>query len=270
MSDLKGFVAWLREDEMSQNTIDQYSFSVREFFSKYDELTKANLIDYKQWLLNTRSPRTADVRCIAMNRYCVYAGKPELRIKTIKIHKAIATENVIKKAEYEKLLDCLEKDKDWRGYWLIEFMAKTGARVSELIQFQKKDLERGYCELWTKGKIRRIYIPDMVIEKSKAYFESINSNWLFPSYANSSKSPHLSARGIDEKLKSYAKKYGIRKEVMHPHSFRHLFGIEFVKRNKNIALLADLMGHESVDTTAIYLRLSAEEQAAALNAAMDW
>ena len=66
------------------------------------------------------------------------------------------------------------------------------------------------------------------------------------------------------------KKYGIPKEVAHPHSFRHLFAIEFLKNNNNIALLADLLGHESVDTTAIYLRLSAQEQKKQFNMAMDW
>lgn len=58
--------------------------------------------------------------------------------------------------------------------------------------------------------------------------------------------------------------------MMHPHAFRHLFAIEFLKKNSNIALLADLMGHESVDTTAIYLRMSASEQAEQFNRAVDW
>jgi site-specific recombinase XerD len=80
----------------------------------------------------------------------------------------------------------------------------------------------------------------------------------------------LTSRGIDASIRRWAKKYGIRKEVAHPHSFRHLFAIEFLKKNSNIALLADLMGHSSVSTTSIYLKLSREEQMRQFNDASDW
>ena len=79
----------------------------------------------------------------------------------------------------------------------------------------------------------------------------------------------MTERGVAQTIKS-CNRYGIRKEVLHPHAFRHFYAIQFLKHNKNIALLADLLGHESVDTTAIYLRLSAEEQKAQFNDAMKW
>lgn len=71
-------------------------------------------------------------------------------------------------------------------------------------------------------------------------------------------------------ISRWAKKYGIRGEVAHPHSFRHLYAIEFLQHNSNIALLADLMGHSSVNTTSIYLKLSKEEQMRQFNEASDW
>ena len=80
----------------------------------------------------------------------------------------------------------------------------------------------------------------------------------------------MTSRGVAENINRWAKKYGIPLEVAHPHSFRHLFAIEFLKRNNNIALLSDLLGHESIDTTAIYLRLSAQEQKDLFNEAVNW
>ena len=71
-------------------------------------------------------------------------------------------------------------------------------------------------------------------------------------------------------LQKYAIKYGIDQKYMHPHSFRHLFAIEFLKRNNNLPLLADLLGHSSVATTAIYTRLTREEQQNALDDAVNW
>lgn len=73
-----------------------------------------------------------------------------------------------------------------------------------------------------------------------------------------------------EMLQKYAIKYGIDPKYMHPHSFRHLFAIEFLKRNNNLSLLADLLGHSSVATTAIYTRLTREEQQNALDDAVNW
>ena len=80
----------------------------------------------------------------------------------------------------------------------------------------------------------------------------------------------MTNRGVSENIRRWAGRYGIRKEVMHPHSFRHLYAVEFLKHNSNIALLADLMGHSSVSTTSIYLKLSREEQMRQFNEASDW
>lgn len=120
--------------------------------------------------------------------------------------------------------------------------------------------------MWTKGKIRRIYIPKQLIEESASYFQGTHSDFLFTNrYGN-----QLTERGVSQNIKNWAKKYGIREEVAHPHSFRHLYAIEFLKHNSNISLLADLMGHSSVNTTSIYLKLSKEEQMRQFNEASNW
>ena len=260
------FAEWLTDRELSQNTVDTYSYAVREFLGKYPELTKKNLIDYKNALLVDKSPKTVNLRCIAMNQYCIFCGKPELSLKVVKVHEALSIENVISREEYEDLISKLRADEDWRKYFLIKFLAKTGARISEFIRFKKSDLEKGYCEIWTKGKIRRINFPDALVEESRNYFFTVKGDLLFPNRYGKM----LTTRGVASLLKEMATKYGINKDVMYPHSFRHLFAIEFLKRNQNIALLADLLGHESVNTTAIYLRLSKAEQRQQLNEAMNW
>lgn len=265
--EIEKFIDWLTDKELSQNTIDVYSYAVKEFFELYKELTKRNLIDYKRHLLESgKSPKTVNLRCIAMNQYCVFVGSPELSLKNVKIHKQVSVENVISKDDYQKLLSCLKSDGDMRGYFMIKFLANTGARVSEFIKFKKNDLEKGYCEIWTKGKIRRINFPDALIEESKNYFATVTGDLLFPNRYGEM----LTTRGVASRINQMSDKYGIDRDVMHPHSFRHLFAIEFLKSNNNIALLADLLGHESVNTTAIYLKLSEAEQREQLNNAVNW
>ena len=175
-------------------------------------------------------------------------------------------ENVITLEEYERLLKGLMEDKNERGYWIIKYLAKTGARVSEFIRLTTSGLDTGYCEMWTKGKIRRIYIPQSLIDESREFFEKQESELLVTNRYGM----QLSTRGIEQLVKNRCQKYGIRPEVAHPHSFRHLYAIEFLKYNSNISLLADLMGHASVDTTSIYLKLSREEQMRQFNEASNW
>ena len=263
---IKAFRNYLIEEERSANTIDCYLKALKQFFEKYDDVTKENLLDFKRCQMEKWKPKTASNRITAMNMYCKFIGKPELKVKTIKIHQSSSVENVITVEEYNKLLDGLKKDGNKKGYWMVKFLAKTGARVSEFIRLDKTSLEKGYCEMWTKGKIRRIYIPKWLIEESQEYFSEVKGDFLFPSRNGK----QMSTRGVAENIKRWAMKYGVREEVAHPHSFRHLYAIEFLKQNPNISLLADLMGHSSVSTTSIYLKLSKEEQMRQFNEASNW
>lgn len=263
---IEDFKEWLIEKERSENTINNYIDSAKQYFTMFTEISKKNMIEFKQRKIQENKPKTAAIRCIAMNQYCEFIGKPECKVKSIKIHKQNTVDNVPALEEYLQILKCLEEDEDWKTYWIIKFLAKTGARVSEFTRFERSHLEKGEVTLWTKGKIRKILIPEELIKESAEYFAKTPDNkWMFPNRYGG----QMTSRGVDAAIKK-CRKYGIRKEILHPHAFRHLYAVQFLKHNKNIALLSDLMGHESVDTTAIYLRLSAEEQRKQFNNAMNW
>ena len=80
----------------------------------------------------------------------------------------------------------------------------------------------------------------------------------------------ITARGISQQLKNYAEKYGLNTKVVYPHSFRHRFAKNFLEKYNDIALLADLMGHESIETTRIYLRKSSMEQQSIVDKVVTW
>lgn len=263
---IEEFRSFLIDKERSQNTIESYMQTIRLFYSRYDELNKKNMIDFKQWLLENRKPKTAAIRCISMNVYCDFLGHPEYKVKAVKLHKRTSLENVISMDEYKYLLDCLKKDGNDKMYFMVKFLAGTGCRASELIKLEKRCLETGEFSMWTKGKVRKILIPRNLIRESKSYFAKIDSVYLFPNRYGD----QMTTRGVSQQLTNYGKKYGIRSEVMHPHAFRHLFAIQFLEKNKNIALLSDILGHESVNTTAIYLRLTAEEQKKQIDNTVNW
>ena len=80
----------------------------------------------------------------------------------------------------------------------------------------------------------------------------------------------ITTRGISQQLKNYAVKYGLNEKVVYPHSFRHRYAKNFLEKFNDIALLADLMGHESIETTRIYLRRSSMEQQEIVDKVITW
>lgn len=268
MTTIRDFENYLWERELAPNTIRSYIEHVTKYFDRYDEITKGNLIEWKRSLLEKMKPKSVNHYITAMSEYLKFIGRSDLALKKVKVQTQNTVENVISREEFDKLLKSLKDDGKMKMYYICLFLGKTGARVSELRQFKKKDMLRGYAEIPTKGKIRRVYFCDSLRSKEVYRFfnELKDDDFLFQNRFGK----QITARGIAQQLINYAHKYGINEKVMHPHSFRHFFAIEFLKRDKDISLLADLMGHSSINTTAIYLRLNKQQQIERLNNAMNF
>ncbi len=268
MTTIRDFENYLWEKELAPNTIKSYIDHVSKYFDKYDEITKSNLIEWKRGLLERMKPKSANHYITAISEYLKFIGKPDLVLKKVKVQMTNAVENVISRDEFDLLLERLKTDGKKKMYYICLFLGKTGARVSEFRQFKKKDLIKGYAEIPTKGKIRRVYFCDSLRnEEVLSFFSALGDNdFLFSNRFGE----QITTRGIAQQLQNYAHKYGINEKVMHPHSFRHFFAVEFLKRDKDISLLADLMGHNSINTTAIYLRLNKQQQIERLNKAMNF
>ena len=141
--------------------------------------------------------------------------------------------------------------------------------MSELIRLKIEHIEIGYFDIYSKGgKVRRLYIPKKLRFDTLRWISNLNrtSGYLF---INNQGMP-ITPRGISQQLKNYAKKYGIHQKVVYPHSFRHLFAKNFLNKFNDISLLADLMGHDSIETTRIYLRRSATEQQNIVDRVVTW
>ena len=156
---------------------------------------------------------------------------------------------------------------DW--YFVVWFMAATGARVSELLHIKVEHVKLGYLDLYSKGgKVRRLYIPKNLRSEASLWLKrkGITSGYLFLNRFGQ----RITTRGIAQQLKHFADKYGLNRDVVYPHSFRHRFAKNFLDRFNDLALLADLMGHESIETTRIYLRRTASEQQKIVDKVVNW
>ena len=263
------FEDYLKKGNHSANTIESYLWTVDYFNAHYKEVTSENLLTYKGYLMENYKPKTVNLRIQALNKYLEYLNLPALRLKSVKIQQKNFLENVISNADYTFLKRQLKKDGNTEWYFVVWYLAATGARVSELIQIKIEHVQIGYFDLYTKGgKLRRLYIPKKLRSETMKWLDETNrsSGYLFLNRYGE----RITTRGISQQLKNYADKYGLDKKVVYPHSFRHRYAKNFLEKYNDIALLADLMGQESIETTRIYLRRTASEQQELVDKIVTW
>ncbi len=280
------FKEYLTHSNMAKNTVSAYMYAVNDFNSRHWELTnearakgkragtlpckeekgecqlsKKNLLLYKTYLIETFKPKTVNLRIQALNKYLEYLRKPRLRLKSVKVQQRTYLENVISNEDYTFLKNKLKKENNLEWYFVVRFLAATGARVSELVQLKVEHVNVGYYDIYTKGgKIRRLFIPKKLRDEALEWLSANKreSGYLFLNRFGE----RITTRGIAQQLKNFAVKYGLNPKVVYPHSFRHRYAKNFLDKFNDISLLADLMGHESIETTRIYLRRTASEQKA--------
>lgn len=265
----KQFKEYLQDQNLSKNTITSYLCAIRQYEGKYEKLSKQNLRDYKVYLIEHYKPQTVNLRIRAINCYLECIKKEQWKLPSVKVQQKPFLENVISEADYLYFKNCLKRDNEMYWYFVVRFLAATGARVSELIQIKCEHVRIGYLDLYSKGgKLRRIYIPSALQKETLKWIEETKkeSGFLFLNKYGEL----ITARGIATQLKHFGKRYGLDPSVVYPHSFRHRFAKSFLERYNDIAMLADLMGHSSIETTRIYLRKTSTEQQNIINEIIDW
>lgn len=266
---IEPFRQQLIKEELSVNTITAYLYAVEDFTRKYPSLTRENLLLYKAEQIERFKAKTVNLRIQALNKYLEFVGKSRLRLKPLKLQQRMYLEHVISNADYQYLKSKLRAEEAELWYFLVRFLGATGARISELVQFRAEHVRAGYLDLYTKGgKVRRIFIPQELCAEARGWLHrsGIACGYLFLD----KRGRPLTPRAIRHKLQRFAHQWGINPKVMHPHSFRHRYAKNFLEAFNDIALLADLMGHESIETTRIYLRRTATEQQTIVDKVITW
>lgn len=267
---MEDFKHHLLDRGFSSHTVESYLYAAKQLEDRVSVgFSNESLLAHKDWLASRYAVKTVNLRITAINSYLDFVGYDGIRLKSLHVQQKPYLDNVISQNDYELLRDSLKRDGDLFWHFVVRFLAGTGARVSELRQFTVESVYMGYLDLVSKGqKLRRIYIPASLQRDSAEWLKLLGktTGYVFTSKGNAP----MTARGLSLGLKRCAARYGINQDVVYPHSFRHRFAKNFIERNPDIAFLADLMGHESLETTRIYLRRTASEQRAAVDATIDW
>ena len=263
------FQNFLEKSDLSKSTVTSYVWTINHFTTQYEKIDKENLLAYKGWLIEHFKPQTVNLRLQALNKFLEFTGKERMKLKFVKVQQKNFLENVVSNADYKFLKTKLKNDGYIEWYFVVWFLAATGARISELLQIKAEHIEIGYLDMYTKGgKVRRLYIPKNLREEASKWLKrkSLISGYIFRNRFGG----RITARGISQQLKHFAEKYGLNAKVIYPHSFRHRFAKNFLDKYNDIAFLADLMGHESIETTRIYLRKTASEQQGIVDKVVTW
>ena len=267
--DIQDFQRWLYRQNLSINSIKTYVGCIERFLEYSVPISKQGLLGYKDKLLDKYNPRTVNVNIIAINKYLDYCDLNEYALTQVKLQQKPSIDNVISRMEYKLFKKKLKEEGDLKAYFLIKFLGMTGARVSEVVQIRIEDLDRGYTQILGKGhKLRRLLFPESLRLETLHWARTLGKRKGFL-FVNGNEEP-LTTRGVAYIIKKFATKYEMDLKVIYPHSFRHRFAQNFIEKYPNIALLADILGHSSIETTRIYLRKSQQEQQYLINKLVTW
>ena len=257
---ITGFKEHLMYEEKSPSTISKYIRDVTEVGQCMGErvVTKADVINYKQNLIEKYSPASVNSVLSSLNCFFLYCEWYELRVKTLKIQRKIfsAVNKELTKEEYERLLKAALTLKNKRLYYLMQTICSTGIRVSELKFITVESLSEGRAVINCKGKMREVIIPSKLCKILKKYANQrgINTGCIF---CTSTGKP-IDRSNIWSDMKKLCKSANVEESKVFPHNLRHLFARTYYSLQKDIVRLADILGHSNVNTTRIYTIESGE------------
>ena len=245
----------LVENEKATATIEKYMRDIQQFseYAANKPLDKSLVLEYKAFLEETYAVRSANSMLAALNAFFRYLGWHELCVKQFKIQKEAycSEERELTKAEYAALVRTAEKKKNERLSLVVQTICGTGIRVSELQCITVEAARRGEAVVSCKGKTRKIFIVKALQKKLLRYAmeQGIVSGNLF---VTKSGKP-LNRSNIWRQMKDLCEQAGVSPQKVFPHNLRHLFARTFYGIEKDIAKLADILGHSNINTTRIYI-----------------
>lgn len=263
---LEGFNQYMVQEEKSSGTVEKYLRDVRKFagwmqLQTEQEVSREKAAAWKMSLLEQGyKPVTINSMVAAINLFFRFLGWEDCRIRFLRVQRQNfrREDRQMSKGDYEKLLETATRRGKERLRILMEAICGTGIRVSEVKYLTVEAVKAGRAEIALKGKIRTILIPGKLCRKLLKYAkkQKIAAGELFLTASGKS----LSRKQIWAEMKKLCQAAGVEASRVFPHNLRHLFARTFYRVCRDLARLADVLGHSSVDTTRIYLATTEAEQ----------
>lgn len=245
----------LELQEKSTSTIEKYTRDVKAF-SAYTEnaaITKEKVIAYKKYLRNNYAVRSVNSMLASINSLFSFLGWHDLRVKSLKLQQQVfcPEEKELTKAEYARLCKTAERKNNERLNLILQTICGTGIRVSELQFITVEAVKNGEAIVNCKAKTRAVFIVKELKQKLLRYAaeQNIKSGMIFVTRTGKP----ISRTNIWREMKDLCEEANVNPKKVFPHNLRHLFARVFYGIEKDIAKLADILGHSSINTTRIYI-----------------
>ncbi len=259
---IAAFTVYLKSDEKSENTIEKYIRDVRAFsiYTHGMEITKETVIAYKNKLLSENyATRSINSMLASRNGLFSFLSWCDLKVKSIKLQQQIycSEEKELSKAEYMRLVNTAKQKGNERLNLLLQTICGTGIRVSELQYITVEAVKCGKAVVSLKGKTRSVFLVRDLQKKLLRYAaeQNITTGAIFITRNGKP----MSRTNIWREMKNLCVQAGVDPQKVFPHNLRHLFARTFYGIEKDIAKLADILGHSSINTTRIYIMTTGTE-----------
>ena len=253
---LEQFKQHLISGEKSAATVEKYLRDAAAFLSFVQdaEITKELTIDYKQKLIDARyAVRSINSMLASINSLFSFLGWYDCKVKAIRLqHQIFCSEDKeLTRTEYVRLIHAAKQKKNDRLNLIIQTICGTGIRVSELRFITVDAVRRGEATVNCKGKIRTVFLVKELKKKLLQYAKEkhITTGSIFVTRSGNP----VSRTSIWREMKALCKDADVNPAKVFPHNLRHLFARTFYEIEKDIAKLADILGHSSINTTRIYI-----------------
>ncbi len=250
------FLAYLKREEKQQNTIEKYMRDVRAFkkFSGSSSISKDTVITYKKYLISQNyAVRSINSILASINSLFSFLGWEACKVRSVKLQRQIycREEKELTREEYEKLVSAAKRRGKCRLSLILQTLCGTGIRVSELQYITVEAVQNGEGIITCKGKTRTVFIVKALQRKLLRYAseQGIKTGIIFRTRTGKP----VSRISIWREMKGLCLEAQVNPEKVFPHNLRHLFARVFYRVEKDIAKLADILGHSSINTTRIYI-----------------
>jgi len=258
---VQAFQTYLINEERSSVTVSKYLHDVTYFLRWMGErfLCKDAVLSYKEMLQKTYAVSSANSMLAALNQFFRFCNRPDLCVKQFKVQRAVfcPTERELSKEEYRRLITAAERKKNERLSLVIQTICGTGIRVSELSQITAEAVKRGRATVSCKGKTRTVFIVSALQKRLLCYARAqrISSGAIFVTKQGNP----MNRCNIWKEMKCLCSLAQVSPQKVFPHNLRHLFARTFYRMERDIAKLADILVHSSINTTRIYIIATGRE-----------
>ena len=242
-------------EERSEATVEKYIRDVTAFsaFANGGEISKEMVIAYKKHLQDSYAVRSVNSMLASINSLFAFLGWHDLKVKSIKLQQQIycPEEKELTKVEYTRLCRTAERKHNERLNLILQTICGTGIRVSELKFITVEAVKLGEATVSCKAKTRSVFIVKELQKKLLRYAaeQNIKSGMIFITRT----CKPVSRTNIWREMKALCEEANVNPQKVFPHNHRHLFARVFYGIEKDIAKLADILAHSSINTTRIYI-----------------